>query len=127
MTVYDQKSKSLKGYLRCRDWKSENVSASLIENPKTEESSMEKSKNQAPIKVFRAGQVNASVWEREVEARGKKFMSQSVKLVKSYKDEKEDAWKETNNYNVNDLMKAVYCLTQAYWYVITMTKEIEDD
>ena len=111
MALYDNKSKSLKGYI----------------NPKTEEINMEKSKGKTPLKVFRAGQVNASVWEREVEARGKKFMSQSVKLVKSYKDEKEDSWKETNNYNVNDLMKAVYCLTQAYWYVITMTKEIEDD
>lgn len=88
---------------------------------------MEKPKNKAPIKTFRAGQVNASIWEREIEARGKKFTSYSVKLVKSYKDEKEDAWKETNSYNVNDVMKAVYCLTQAYWHIITMAKEVEDD
>ena len=39
---------------------------------------MEKSKGKTPLKVFRAGQVNASVWERVVVARGKMFMSHSV-------------------------------------------------
>jgi hypothetical protein len=85
-------------------------------------------KNQPPLKTFRAGQINTSIWAKEVEARGKTFTTHSIKLIKSYKDEKEDTWKETNNYNVNDLMKAVYCLTQAYWFIITMSKiEAEDD
>lgn len=103
-----------------------------LKNPlrKSEETNMEKNKEKknAPIKTFRAGQVNASIWEREVEdKKGNKFINHSVKIVKSYKDEKEDEWKETNNYNVNDLMKAVYCLTQAYWFIITMSKVDKDD
>ena len=85
-------------------------------------------KNNTPIKVFRAGQINASVWAKEVEARGKTFTAYSVKIVKSYKDEKEYNWKETNNFNPQDIGKIQYVSQQAYEYLITMIKvDPEDD
>jgi hypothetical protein len=56
-----------------------------------------------PIKVFRSGQVKASIWENEREFDGQKRMTYSVTVVRSYKEKDSDEWKDTNGYNADNL------------------------
>ena len=51
----------------------------------------------------RAGQIVGTIWKNE-RKEGQDFDTFSVNIVKSYKD-KEDSWKNTNNFNLNDLVK----------------------
>lgn len=56
-----------------------------------------------PIKVFRSGQVKASIWENDAEFDGVKRKTYSVTVVKSYKKKDSDEWADTNSYNQENL------------------------
>lgn len=71
-----------------------------------------------PEKKFRAGAVSATVWINTNE----KGSFPSIQLGKSYRD-KENNWKETNSFNVNDVPKAVVVLQEAYKYVAMRERE----
>jgi len=71
-----------------------------------------------PDKKFRAGAVSATIWMNTSE----KGTFASVQLGKSYMD-KENNWKETNSFNVNDVPKAVLVLEEAYKYIATKPKD----
>jgi len=90
------------------------------------EKTISKTSGKQPLKVFRAGQINASVWAKEVTKNEKTFVIHSVKIIKSYVDAKEDAWKETNSYDLNDLPKVLFVTQQAYEWIITASRA-EDD
>ncbi len=71
-----------------------------------------------PEKKFRAGAVSATVWINTNE----KGSFPSIQLGRSYRD-KENNWKETNSFNVNDVPKALVVLQEAYKYVAMREKE----
>lgn len=88
---------------------------------KTEEIRVLKSK---PIKTFRIGTVQASVFRNVVEKEGEKITIPSVSFQKRYQDGKGD-WQSTNKLNVNDIPKAVLVLNEAYKYLVL--RQQQDD
>ena len=69
-----------------------------------------------PLKKFRAGPIQAAIWENEsqIEEAGK---FKTISLDRSYKD-KNGIWQKTNSMRINDLPKAAVVLTKAYEYLI---------
>jgi hypothetical protein len=66
-------------------------------NSKSEES-------KKPVKVFRSGQVKASIWENDFVLKdGTSRKTHTVTVIRSYKDVKTDEWKDTNSYPVDSL------------------------
>jgi|AntAceMinimDraft_18_1070375.scaffolds.fasta_scaffold00486_26 hypothetical protein len=53
-----------------------------------------------PVKTFRSGQIQASVWENQTQDK-KTFLS--ITFNKSWKDKLTEQWKTGNNYNKQDL------------------------
>ena len=70
-----------------------------------------------PIETVRAGCVKASIWKKEKD----KMIFYSIKVIKSYKDG--DEWKETDNYNVNDLPKVEYVVRKAQEFIYSKEKD----
>jgi len=70
-----------------------------------------------PVFQFRAGKVNGSVFVNEHD---ENFFYSTV-VTKSYNDgtEKKPDWKNTNNYNSNDLADLVLVSQELYKYVRT--------
>lgn len=60
--------------------------------------------NNKPKFTVRSGNLKATVWENEIENKetGKKSVIINVTVKKGYKD-KEDNWKNTDNFNMNEL------------------------
>ena len=71
-----------------------------------------------PEKKFRAGAVSATVWMNESE----KGSYPSIQLARSYLD-KQNNWKDSKSFNLNDLPKAVLVLEEAYRYLAMKQKE----
>ncbi|MCX6799154.1 MAG: hypothetical protein NTW59_03600 [Candidatus Diapherotrites archaeon] len=67
----------------------------------------------APIKKFAVGGVQAAVWQNE----GKEGAQyNTVSIDKRYKA-KDDQWKSSGSFKVNDLPKAILALQKAYEYL----------
>lgn len=70
-----------------------------------------------PVKVFRAGGVQASVFENEQKDNGgRTFRSSRVVLGRSYQD-REGNWKKTNSFGITDLPKAILVLEEAHRFL----------
>ena len=65
-----------------------------------------------PEKKFKAGSVEASVWQNE----GKNGKYLVVKLSRNYMD-KENNWKTTSSFRETDIPKAGLVLEKAYEYL----------
>jgi len=79
---------------------------------------MEKqTEKQQPEKKFRSGGVVATVWKNIKKVENVEIETYSVNLARSYKD-KEDKWVETNNYNINDVQKAILVLKKAQEFLL---------
>jgi hypothetical protein len=77
---------------------------------------MEKTK---PEMKYRVGAVCASVWKRTHTTKdGRKFETRQVSLDRTYKDAQGE-WQTTNNYDLNDVPKAILALTRAYDHMAT--------
>jgi len=73
----------------------------------SKEFTMEKN---TPIKTFRAGTVQVSVWEHKGDGED---VRQSFTFQKSYKDDKE-VWQQTQSLFSTDIPKLVLALKEAY-------------
>ena len=69
-----------------------------------------------PIKKFRAGAINASVWKNQIERDGKEFEAYSVSIERNYRD-KDDKWKSTSSFKVNDLPKVALVANKAFEFL----------
>ncbi len=65
-----------------------------------------------PEKKFKAGAVTATVWQNQND----KGTYASVRLAKTYKD-RDNKWKESTTFQLNDLPKAMLVLEEAYRYL----------
>ena len=68
-----------------------------------------------PEKKFKCGPISASIWaeDKTVESGVVKFYS--INITKAYKDG--DNWKNTNNFNAEDLPKVALVANEAYKYI----------
>jgi hypothetical protein len=78
-----------------------------------------------PVKSFRSGAINVSIWENEtINAEGVPTSYKTVSFDRRYKD-KNGEWKSTNSLRANDLPKAVLILQKAYEYLVLTESEEE--
>lgn len=74
-----------------------------------------------PLKKFRAGQITATIWENDKEGKdGKTFKAYSVNITKSYgvEEDNKTVWKDTNNFQKDDLPKVVLVSNLAYAEIV---------
>jgi len=65
-----------------------------------------------PINKFQAGNIDAAIWNNEIEIDGKKINTKSISLRKSWKSGEE--WKDaTINLQANEIQKALLVLQEA--------------
>lgn len=78
-----------------------------------------------PIKSFRAGAVNVSVWKNAgKEIDGKEMSYNTISLERRYKD-KDGTWKSTNSMRINDLPRAAAAINKAYDFLVFAKESIE--
>lgn len=66
-----------------------------------------------PIKKYKAGSIESSVWLNEREVNGAKVEFKTISLRKSWKDDK-NVWRDaTINMRRNDISKAILVLQKA--------------
>jgi len=77
-----------------------------------------------PIQKFKAGGVNAAIWNNEAEVNGEKIDVKSITLQRAYKD-KEGEWKNTSSLKATDLPKAMVVLGKAYEFLMLKEEAVE--
>jgi hypothetical protein len=71
-----------------------------------------------PVKAFRSGTVQVSIWENEsLTDEGQVQSFKTVSFDRRYKD-KSGEWKSSNSLRANDLPKATLLLNKAYEYLV---------
>ena len=82
-----------------------------------EVSSMTSEKNLPEMK-FRAGAISATVWQNKGQNKeGQPTEYRTISLERGYED-KNDEWKSTNSFRINDLPRAALVLNEAYRYIV---------
>ena len=69
-----------------------------------------------PEKKFQSGGIEASIFENEIQQNGKTLKIKKVAFQKRYKSSQ--GWKTTYSLDINDIPKAVLCLSMAYEYLV---------
>lgn len=79
-----------------------------------------------PIKDFRSGNIQASVWRNEVEKNGQTQVRHSVKIQKRFRKEHGD-YQDTNYYFRDDLPKLILVAQKAFEFIsLTESKDAEE-
>lgn len=86
-----------------------------------------KKQGQAPEAKFRAGQITATIWPRQIEMKGKQITLYNTQISKNIKID--DEWKAISSFDLNDLPKVELVTRQAYEYIATKKKtgDVDDD
>ena len=83
----------------------------------------EKSK---PIKDFKSGHIQASIWRNEVDRDGQTIVRHSVRVQKQFRDDDGD-YKDTNYYFRDDLPKLILVAQKAFEFIsLSESKEAEE-
>jgi len=87
---------------------------------------MSKNEDSKPIKTFRAGNIQASIWRKEVEKDGRTVIRYSVRVQKQYR--KEDGnYENTKYYFPDDLPKLILVAQKAFEFIaLTKSKDTEE-
>ncbi len=80
--------------------------------------------NTKPIKDFRCGNVQASIWRNEVERNGQKVVRHSVRIQKQYQKE-QGSFENTDYYFGEELCRLALVAQKAYEY-IALTESAEE-
>ena len=71
-----------------------------------------------PEKKIRAGGITATVWQNTGQNKsGEPVTYRTISLERNYKD-KNDEWKSTNSFRINDLPKVALVAQKAYEYIV---------
>jgi hypothetical protein len=73
---------------------------------------------------FKAGTINAALWETEISVNGKKVTVLKVTVQRRYKD-KDGQWKSSNSLSRNEIPLAIFCLQRSFEYMIEGQKDDE--
>ena len=68
-----------------------------------------------PEKKFKCGPISASLWAEDKTMENGVVKFYSINITKAYKDG--DNWKNTNNFNAEDLPKVALVANEAYKYI----------
>jgi hypothetical protein len=68
-----------------------------------------------PEKKFKCGPISASIWSESKTVDGEMVKFHSINITKAYKEG--DNWKNTNNFNAEDLPKVALVANEAYKYI----------
>jgi len=71
---------------------------------------------QKPVKDFRVGGIQASIWRNEIPKNGFTAIRYSVKIEKTYR-KKDGGYEKTDYYYNDDLPKLILAAQKAYEYV----------
>ena len=70
-----------------------------------------------PEKKFRAGPISATIWENQGQNKaGEPVTYRTISIERNYKD-KNDQWKSTNSFRINDLPKVTLVSSKAFEYL----------
>ena len=72
--------------------------------------------NNKPVKSFKAGSIEASIWKQEVEKNGQTVIRHSIKLQKQFKNDKGE-WQTTDCLFPEDLSKIELVIRKSFEYV----------
>ena len=79
-----------------------------------------------PIKDFKSGNVQASIWRNEVDKDGQTVVRHSVRIQKQFRDDDGD-YKETNYYFRDDIPKLILVAQKAFEFIsLSESKEAEE-
>jgi len=85
--------------------------------------SQEKSK---PIKDFRSGNIQASIWRNEVDKDGQTVVRHSVRIQKQFRNDEGD-YQETNYYFRDDIPRLILVAQKAFEFIsLSESKEAEE-
>jgi len=74
-----------------------------------------------PVKVFKLGAVQASIFNNKVTKDGKEFTMPKVTIQVRFKN-KDNEWAGTNSFSIHDLPKAIILLQKAYEEILFASK-----
>jgi len=87
---------------------------------------MSQQNSSKPIKDFRAGNIQASLWEKRVEQHGQNVIRYSVRIQKQFR--KEDGnYENTEYYFRDDLPKLILVAQKAFEYIALKTSKDSED
>ena len=69
-----------------------------------------------PVKKFKAGAVEAAIWNNEKKAGDNVTTMESVSIVRRYKD-KAGQWQSTSSFSMNELPKVALVSKKAFEYL----------
>ena len=72
--------------------------------------------NNKPVKSFKAANIEASVWRREVEQNGQIVMRHSIRIQKQYRN-KDGDYEKTDYYFRDDLPKLILVAQKAFDFI----------
>jgi len=87
---------------------------------------MSQQNSSKPIKDFRSGGIQASVWRNEVQKDGDTVVRNSVKIQKRFKNEKGD-YENTDYYFRDDLPRLILVAQKAFEFIaLKESKDAEE-
>lgn len=87
---------------------------------------MSEQNKEKPIKDFRSGNIQASVWKNEVEKNGQVVVRHSVRIQKQFRKDDGD-YKDTNYYFRDDLPKLILVAQKSFEFIsLTESKDAEE-
>ena len=69
---------------------------------------------QTPIAKFKAGSVQAAIWQNEVPVNGKMVPILKASVQRRYKDKNSGEWKSSASFSRNEIPLAIFCLKKAF-------------
>lgn len=69
-----------------------------------------------PVKKFKAGSIDVSVWENPKEINGKEAVLQSISIQRSFKDSKGE-WQHSASFRKADLPNVILTTQKAFEYL----------
>lgn len=82
--------------------------------------------NNKPIKSFRAGKVEASIWKNEIDKDGQRFLRYSIRIQKRFRKD-DGSYEDTNYYFPEELPRLLVCVQRAFEYVAVTESQDSDD
>jgi len=71
-----------------------------------------------PEKKFRAGGISATIWQNQGQNKtGEPTVYNTISIDRRYMDKKDNEWKSTTSFRINDLPKVALVMTKAYEFL----------
>jgi hypothetical protein len=82
--------------------------------------------NDKPVKSFRAGKVEASIWKNEIDKDGQRVLRYSIRIQKRFRKD-DGSYEDTNYYFPEELPKLGVLVQRAFEYVVVTESKDSDD